>query len=51
MSAVLENGNTYSGRLVSYDQAGLILKDSRDHSHDLAFTELYELIYDAAQPN
>ena len=51
VSAVLENGNTYSGRLESYDNVSLRLKDSRDHTHNLAFAELYELVYDAAQPN
>ncbi|SEI40667.1 hypothetical protein SAMN05216327_101301 [Dyadobacter sp. SG02] len=49
LNAVLSNGNTIFGRLISIDAAQLILKDTRDHQHKIALSDLYEVVYDDDQ--
>lgn len=46
LNAVLSNGNTVFGRLMSIDATQLVLKDTRDHHHRIALSELYEVVYD-----
>jgi hypothetical protein len=46
LNAVLSNGNTVFGRLTSVDASQIVLKDTRDHSHRIALSDLYELVYD-----
>lgn len=46
LNAVLSNGNTIFGRLISVDAAQLIIKDTRDHQHQIALSDLYEVVYD-----
>jgi small nuclear ribonucleoprotein (snRNP)-like protein len=46
LNAVLSNGNTVFGRLMSVDALQLVLKDSRNHSHRIALSDLYEVVYD-----
>lgn len=46
LNAVLSNGNTVFGRLMSIDAMQLVLKDTRDHSHRIALSDLYEVVYD-----
>ncbi|WP_426293277.1 hypothetical protein ACN9ML_29130 [Dyadobacter endophyticus] len=45
-NAVLSNGNTIFGRLISLDEMQLVLKDTRDHHHRIALSDLYEVVYD-----
>lgn len=49
LNAVLADGNTLFGRLVSLDSESLTLKDTRDHSHQIRINDLYELVYDHPQ--
>ncbi|GGM82453.1 hypothetical protein GCM10010967_12660 [Dyadobacter beijingensis] len=49
INAVLSNGNTLFGRLQAADNTGIVLKDTRDHLHQIALSELYELVYDDAR--
>ncbi len=46
LNAVLSNGNTVFGRLISVDASQIILKDTRAHSHRIPLSDLYELVYD-----
>ncbi|OJV16435.1 MAG: hypothetical protein BGO21_26430 [Dyadobacter sp. 50-39] len=46
LSAVLSNGNTIFGRLLTIDASHLVLKDTRDHQHHIALSDLYEVVYD-----
>lgn len=46
LNAVLSNGNTIFGRLIAIDGTRLILKDTRDHQHHIALSDLYEVVYD-----
>lgn len=46
LNAVLSNGNTVFGRLMSVDASHLVLKDTRNHSHRIAISDLYEVVYD-----
>jgi small nuclear ribonucleoprotein (snRNP)-like protein len=46
INAVLQNGNTHFGKLASFTEQQLILTDTRNHSHQLALSELYEIVYD-----
>lgn len=46
LNAVLTNGNTIFGRLLAIDSAELVLKDTRDHQHRIALSDLYEVVYD-----
>ena len=46
LNAVLSNGNTIFGRLISVDGAQLTIKDTRDHQHQIALSDLYEVVYD-----
>ncbi|ACT96408.1 hypothetical protein Dfer_5210 [Dyadobacter fermentans DSM 18053] len=46
LNIVVANGNTIFGRLLSADATQLIVKDTRDHRHEIAVGELYELVYD-----
>jgi len=46
LNAVLFNGNTIFGRLLSIDEAQLVLKDTRNHHHQIALSDLYEVVYD-----
>jgi hypothetical protein len=49
INAVLENGKTYFGRLLSFTADALKLTDYREHIHEIRLTELYEIVYDSAQ--
>jgi hypothetical protein len=44
---VLNNGKTYFGVLISFTTSQLVIQDPRRYEHTLAFTELYEIVYDA----
>jgi len=46
LNAVLSNGNTIFGRLIAIDSAQMVLKDTRDHQHRIALSDLYEVVYD-----
>ncbi|MGX5852482.1 hypothetical protein ACWKW6_02510 [Dyadobacter jiangsuensis] len=46
LNAVLSNGNTIFGILLSVDAAQLVLKDTRNHLHQIALSDLYEVVYD-----
>jgi small nuclear ribonucleoprotein (snRNP)-like protein len=46
LNAVLSNGNTVFGRLMSIDATQLVLKDTRNHNHRIALSDLYEVVYD-----
>ena len=46
LNAVLSNGNTVFGRLISVDAVQLTIKDTRDHQHQIALSDLYEVVYD-----
>lgn len=46
LNAVLENGKTYFGTLSAVEQGFLIIKDTRDHTHQIPFSGIYEVIYD-----
>ena len=45
-NAVLANGNTVFGRLSTWDEAQIEVKDTRDHLHRIPVSDLYELVYD-----
>lgn len=49
LNAILFNGNTIFGRLVSVGASELVLKDTRDHQHRIALSDLYEVVYDDDQ--
>ncbi|SDG74222.1 hypothetical protein SAMN04487996_122135 [Dyadobacter soli] len=46
LNVVLSNGNTIFGRLMAIDAVRLVLKDTRDHQHQIALSDLYEVVYD-----
>ena len=46
LNVVLSNGNTIFGRLISVDAMQLVVKDTRDHHHRIALSDLYEVVYD-----
>jgi hypothetical protein len=46
VNAVFSNGNTIFGRLISVETNLLFLKDTRDHTHQIPLSDLYELVYD-----
>ncbi|WP_353721308.1 hypothetical protein [Dyadobacter sp. 676] len=46
INAVLSNGNTVFGRLLSVDATQITLKDTRNHTHRIPVSELYEIVYD-----
>jgi small nuclear ribonucleoprotein (snRNP)-like protein len=48
INVILQNGNTHFGKLASFTKEQLILTDTRNHSHQLALSELYEIVYDHA---
>ena len=50
INVVLDNGNTHFGKLESFDKAQLLLRDTRNHSHKIPLSGLYEIVYDAEQP-
>lgn len=45
-NAVLSNGNTVFGRLIALGTDKIVIKDTRDHLHEIAISDLYELVYD-----
>jgi hypothetical protein len=47
--AVMQNGNTHFGKLESLTKNHLLIRDPRNHPHNLAVTDLYEIVYDAVQ--
>lgn len=49
VNAVMQNGNTHFGKLESLTQNHLLIRDPRNHPHNLAVTDLYEIVYDAVQ--
>ena len=49
LNAVLSNGNTVFGRLISIDASQLVLEDTRNHRHQIALSDLYEVVYDDAR--
>ncbi|MEO6282880.1 MAG: hypothetical protein ABIN80_13235 [Dyadobacter sp.] len=48
INVILQNGNTHFGKLASFTKEKLILTDTRNHSHQLTLSELYEIVYDHA---
>jgi hypothetical protein len=46
INAVLSNGNTVFGKLISFGPDQITLEDTRGHSHRLIVSELYEIVYD-----
>ncbi|MHA4742027.1 hypothetical protein [Dyadobacter sp. MSC1_007] len=46
INAVLSNGNTVFGKLISFGPDQITLEDTRGHSHQLIVSELYEIVYD-----
>ncbi|WAC12384.1 hypothetical protein [Dyadobacter pollutisoli] len=46
INVILQNGNTHFGKLASFTKERLILTDTRNHPHELALSELYEIVYD-----
>ena len=46
VNAVLQSGRTHFGKIVSVTTDSLIIKDTRNHSHQLAISDLYEIVYD-----
>ncbi|TLV01299.1 hypothetical protein FEN17_17850 [Dyadobacter luticola] len=49
INAVLENGKTYFGRLLSFTPDSFKLTDFRDHTHDIQLRDVYEIVFDEAQ--
>jgi small nuclear ribonucleoprotein (snRNP)-like protein len=50
INVVLDNGNTHFGKLESFDMKHLLLRDTRNHPHEIQLAGLYEIVYDAEQP-
>ena len=46
INAVLSNGNTIFGKLISFGRDQITVEDTRGHSHQLLISELYEIVYD-----
>ena len=46
VNAVTQSGRTYFGKLISVTIDTLIIKDTRNHAHKLALSDLYEIVYD-----
>lgn len=46
LNAILQTGKTYFGKLISVTSEHLTLKDTRQHTHQLAIQDLYEVVYD-----
>ena len=46
INAVMQNGRTYFGKIASVSIDGLNIKDTRNHFHQLALSDLYEIVYD-----
>jgi hypothetical protein len=46
INAVLSNGNTVFGKLISFGPDQITLEDTRGHSHRIFISELYEIVYD-----
>ena len=50
INVVLDNGNTHFGKLESFTKEHLLLRDTRNHIHNIVLSGLYEIVYDAQQP-
>jgi len=50
INAVLQNGNTLFGKLVSFTADHIVVEDFRSHSHNLRIADIYEIVYDKVQP-
>ncbi len=46
VNAILQNGNTHFGLFTNITPEYLIIKDQRDHIHQIPFSDLYEIILD-----
>lgn len=46
LNAVLQTGKTYNGKLTALTDEYLTLEDTRQHTHQLAIRDLYEVVYD-----
>jgi len=46
MTAISQNGKTCFGRLQSVSTDFVTIDDTRQHSHKLLISDLYEVIYD-----
>ena len=46
INAVMQSGRTYLGKITSVTIDSLIIKDTRNHSHKLSLSDLYEIVYD-----
>lgn len=46
VNAVMQNGRTYFGKIDSVTENHLNISDTRDHLHQLAISDLYEVVYD-----
>jgi hypothetical protein len=47
INAVMDNGNTHFGRLESFTKDHLLIRDTRNHAHNIPLPALYEIVYDA----
>jgi hypothetical protein len=46
LNAVSQTGKTYFGKLTVINDEFLTLEDTRQHTHQLAIRDLYEVVYD-----
>jgi hypothetical protein len=46
LNAVLQSGNTYSGVLTAVNSQHVSILDTRNHLHQLAIQDIYEVVYD-----
>nr|WP_295933416.1 hypothetical protein [uncultured Dyadobacter sp.] len=49
INAVLSDGNTLFGKVISFSGDHFTLKDTRDHAHLVRFGDVYEIVYDTIQ--
>lgn len=47
LNAISQSGKTYFGKLLSVSRDYLTILDTRQHSHKLPISDLYEVVYDA----
>lgn len=46
INAIMQNGNTYFGKIESVTAEHINITDTRNHAHRLALSDMYEIIYD-----
>jgi hypothetical protein len=47
INAVMNDGNTHFGKLESFTKEQLLIRDTRNHMHQIPLPSLYEIVYDA----